>query len=149
IIAQPLCETHRFAPARKHPRIVTLARYCEVELEVNIEPALQCGSVLREMLEGFQRVFEPGGGLLERGTIQRLRAGLPEIAHGGLPDFAIEGMMGEPLDVLSQAAGMEPLDGLDNPGVQRAATVLEHAAVGYLVREGVLEGVLGVRGQAR
>ena len=57
--------------------------------------------------------------------------------------------MGQPLDLLGQALGVEPLDGLDDPGVERAPPVLEQAVVGHLVREGVLEGVLEVGHEPR
>src|SRR5215475_3640576 len=130
--------------ACKHPRIVSLAPHCGLERETNIELVLQRGSALREVAEGAQRVFEPGGGLSGGGPLQRLRAGLPEIAHGRLPDFTLEGVVGEPLDVLRQAAAVNLLDGLDNSGVHRAASLLEQAAVRDLVRERVLEGVFGV-----
>ena len=42
-------------------------------------------------------------------------------------------MVGEPLDVLGQPVGIEPLDGLDDPRVQGAPPLLEQAAVGDLV----------------
>ena len=43
--------------------------------------------------------------------------------------------MGQPLDLLGQALGVEPLDGLHDPGVERAPPVLKHAPVGDLMRE--------------
>ena len=50
--------------------------------------------------------------------------------------------MGQPLDVLVQAVGVQPLDRLDDPAVQRLAALLEQAAVRDLVGQGVLERVL-------
>ena len=43
---------------------------------------------------------------------------------------------------------MEALDGVDDVGVERAPPLLEQAAVGDLVRQGVLEGVLEIREEA-
>ena len=57
--------------------------------------------------------------------------------------------MGEPLDVLGQALGVERLDGVDDPGVERAPAILEQAPVGHLVGERMLEGVLEIREEAR
>ena len=56
--------------------------------------------------------------------------------------------MGQPLDVLSQPVGIEPLDGLDDPAMEGAPPVREQAAVGHLAGERVLEGVLEVRNEA-
>ena len=53
--------------------------------------------------------------------------------------------MGEPLDLLAEAIPVERLDRLDDPRVQRAPALLEQAAVGHLVGERVLEGVLEIR----
>ena len=57
--------------------------------------------------------------------------------------------MGQALDVLREPLGVEALDGLDGPGVERAPAVLEEAPVGHLVGQRVLEGVLDVGEQAR
>ena len=57
--------------------------------------------------------------------------------------------MGEPLDLLAEAVSVERLDRLDDPRVERAAPLLQQAAVGDLVRERVLEGVLEIREQPR
>ena len=53
--------------------------------------------------------------------------------------------MGEPLDLLAEAIAVERLDRLDDPRVERAAPLLQQPAVGDLVGERVLEGVLEVR----
>ena len=51
--------------------------------------------------------------------------------------------------MLDQAVRIEPLDRLRDPAMVGATSVLEQTAVGHLVGEGVLEGVLQVREQAR
>ena len=55
--------------------------------------------------------------------------------------------MGETLDVLAQAVGIEAFDRVDDPRVERAAALVEQAAVGHLVGQRVLEGVLQTRGR--
>src|SRR5262245_47325707 len=57
--------------------------------------------------------------------------------------------MSEPLNLLSQTLGIQPLDGLDDPDVERSPSVLQHACVDDLVCERMLEGVLEVRKEAR
>ena len=50
-------------------------------------------------------------------------------------------MVRQPFDLVGEAVGIEPFDGLHNARVQRSAPLLQEAAVGHLVRQGVLEGV--------
>jgi hypothetical protein len=56
-------------------------------------------------------------------------------------------MMGEPLDLLTEAVSVERLDGVDDPCVKLAPTVPQEPAVRDLVRERVREGVLEIRKQ--
>jgi len=58
-------------------------------------------------------------------------------------------MMGQPLDVLAQPVWMAAFDGADDAGVQGLAPFLEQGAVGDFVGERMLEGVLGLRIEAR
>ena len=58
IIPQPLGETLSFAQARQRPRIVALIPHGVPELHANIEPVLQRGPILGEVLEGAERVLE-------------------------------------------------------------------------------------------
>ena len=48
----------------------------------------------------------------------------------------------------SASRSAEPFDGVDNPGVQGSPPLLEQAAVGHLVGQGVLEGVCELREEA-
>ena len=71
------------------------------------------------------------------------------VAHRLLPQLAPKSVVGEPLDLLREAIGVKRLDSLDDPRVQRAAPLLEQAAVGHLMGERVLERVLEIREEAR
>ena len=53
-------------------------------------------------------------------------------------------MMRQALDMLREAIAVEPLDRFHNRRVKRLPSILEHAAVGDLVRECVLERVLEI-----
>ena len=57
-------------------------------------------------------------------------------------------MVGEPLGVLGDALGREPLDGLGDAGVQGALPVVEQPPVRDFVSERMLERVLEVRKEA-
>jgi hypothetical protein len=50
-------------------------------------------------------------------------------------------MVGQAFDLLGQAVSIEGLQGLDNAGMERSPPLLEEAAVGHLVGQGVLESV--------
>ena len=73
---------------------------------------------LGEVREDAERLLEARRRLAIRGACQRLGARLAEIADRLLPHLAAEGVVGEPFDVLGQALPVEPLDGLDDPGVE-------------------------------
>jgi hypothetical protein len=101
------------------------------------------------MLEGVERLLDSGGRFPKGGALHRLRPGLTEIGDGLLPHLTPERVVGQALNVLPEPLGVASLDGLDRPAVERAPAVLEKAAVGHLVGERVLEGVLDVGEQAR
>src|SRR5215467_11203140 len=52
--------------------------------------------------------------------------------------------MGQRLDVLGKSVRIETLESVDDTSVQRAPTVLEHAAIRHVVGQRVLEGVLEI-----
>jgi hypothetical protein len=54
-------------------------------------------------------------------------------------------MLGQPFDLLGHPISGEHLEGLDDADVKHAPQLLEHTAIGDLVREGMLEGVLVLR----
>ena len=70
------------------------------QFEADLERLLQRGLAFWQRLEDPQRLFEPGPGVRERRPRGGLECGLPEIVHRLLPQFAPEGVMGEPLDLL-------------------------------------------------
>jgi hypothetical protein len=71
-----------------------------------------------------------------------------EVPNRLLPLLASDGMVREPLNVLGQALGIEPLDGVDDPGMEWASAIHEDAPVANVVCERVLERVLELREEA-
>ena len=99
------------------------------------------------MAERGQRLLEAGHGLpIARARPPWRRPGAG--THRLVPQLAPQGVVGQPLDVLGQPVGVEPLDGLHDPRVQRAAPLVQQAAVGDLVGQRVLERVLELGEQA-
>ena len=100
---------------------------------------------LGEAAEGPERLLQVGEGL----AVGRPRHGpeprLAEIGDRLLPQLPAQGVVGQPLGLLGDALGREPLDGLGDAGVQGALPVVEQPLVRHLVRERVLERVLEVR----
>jgi hypothetical protein len=76
-------------------------------------------------------------------------ARLPAVTQGLVPHLTPHGVVGQPVDLLGQATGIESLDSLDDAGVEHATSLLEQLPIGHLVGEGVLEGVGMFGEQAR
>jgi hypothetical protein len=58
-------------------------------------------------------------------------------------------MVGQAFDLLDHPLGRQRLEGLDQAPVQPSPPLQQEAAVGHLVRQGMLEGINTVRKQAR
>jgi hypothetical protein len=114
-------------------------------VEVEVDRLLPPLRLRREVLERLERLLEAGRRLPVGRALRRLPTGLTEIEHGLLPRLAPERVVCETLDVLGEPLGVEALDGLHGPGVERAAPLLEEASVGHLVGQRVLEDVGRIR----
>ena len=104
--------------------------------------------MLREMLQRHQRLLEAPYRFPVGRARGGLGTGLTKVRKGFSPHLAPEGMVREAFNLFIQAVGIQPFDGLDNPGVEGAPTLLEQAAIGHLLRERVLERVFELRKQA-
>src|SRR4029453_16546132 len=74
---------------------------------------------------------------------------LTEIRPPLPPPLATARVMGEPLDLLTEAITIEALHGLHDPDMEVTASAAEDAPVGHLMGERVLEGVLEIGEEAR
>ena len=101
------------------------------------------------MQEGTERLLEVPHGLAVGRPCQGLLPRLPAVCQGLVPHLAPQGMMGQAFDLLGHPVPGERLEGCDDAGMQHPPPLLEHTAIGDLVREGMLEGVLVVGKQAR
>ena len=119
------------------------------QVEANVDGLRDHLGRLRQVAERLERLPEPPRRLPMRRAPVRLVPGLARVRHGLLPHAAPEGVVSEALDLLDEAAGVQPLDGPGDPAVEHAPAVLEEAAVRDLVRQRVAEGVLEVGEQVR
>ena len=103
---------------------------------------------LGQVREGLEGLLEGGHRLAERGAVVGPGAGLLAVGHGLVPHLAPQGMVRQAFDLLGHPLGRERLEGLDNARVQHPPPLQQQAAVGHLVRQGVLEGVFRLGEQA-
>ena len=76
------------------------------------------------MAESAKRLLEGSQGLGVRRAHRCSHTDLAEVRDRPVPHFSLEGVVGERLDVLGQPIGIEPLDHLDDPRMQLAASLL-------------------------
>ena len=134
--------------AARVPAFTELAQH-RPQFEANLNVLFQRGSALRQFLENYQRLLKPSPGIRKRRPCRCLPSGLAEVVHGLLFKFAAYRMIGEPLDLLSEPAGMYLFYCIHDARVDVAATFLEYAIVGDVVRQRMSEAVLQVREELR
>ena len=100
------------------------------------------------MGEGTERLLERPHSCAVRRPRHCLLPRLPAVRQGLVPHLASQGVVGQALDLLGQSVGIQLLQGRDNAGVQPAPSLLQEAAVGHLLGEGVLEGILDLGEEA-
>ena len=110
------------------------------QLEAQIDGLLEHVPGLRKMGHGRQRLLPAGHGLSEGAAGHRLGGGPLKIVKGLPPGFPSHGVVGQPLELLVQSVGVEHLDSLYDSRMQGAAPLLQEAAVGDLMGQGVFEG---------
>src|SRR5262245_65204560 len=101
------------------------------------------------MWQGAERLFEVSHGLAVGRARYGLPPGLSEVRQRLVPHLAPQGMVCQVLDLLGQAVGTEMFESLHNAGMQRPPALVENAAVGHLVGEGVLEGIFSLGKELR
>jgi hypothetical protein len=121
--------------------------------------------VLRQVREGLEGLLEGGHRLTEGGAVVGPGAGLLAVGDGFVPHLASQGMVCQAFDLvrglpscrkalrlrshLGHLLRRKRLKGLDDAHVQEAPPLLDEAAVGHLVREGMLEGIDSLGDKAR
>ena len=106
-------------------------------------------AVLGQVHKGLEGLLEGGHRLAERGAVVGPGTGLLAVGDGLIPYLAPLGMVRQAFDVLGHPVGRQRLESLDNAPVQPPPPLQQETAVGHLVRQGMLEGVVRLGEQPR
>ena len=104
---------------------------------------------LRQMREDTERLLEVPHSLAVGRPLHGLLPRLPAVYQGLVPHLPSQSMMSEAFKLLDHPVPGERFKGRDNAGMQYPPPLLQEAAVGHLLGEGVLEGVDQLGKQAR
>src|SRR5262245_51819997 len=97
------------------------------------------------MRQGAERLLVVFYRLAVGRPCQALLPCLPAVCQSLVPHLAPQGMMRQAFDLLSHPVPGERLQSLDDTGMQHPPPLLKQAAIGNLMRQGMLEGVLAFR----
>ena len=136
------------SPNRTRRRHALPVRAQEIHRQAEIEGQPPGVAMLGQVREGLEGLLEGGHRLAERGALVRPGAGPLAVGHGLVPHLAPQGMVGEPFDLLSSPVGRECLKHLYQARVQPPPPLQQKAAIGHLVCQSMLEGVLRLGEQA-
>jgi len=141
LIAQPLGESLSLAQAVANAPELSQGIERVSQRAAEIDSLLMRVATFRELGQDMQGLLIIRHGFAVGRARRGLDPGLPEVGHGFVPDLALQGMMGQPFDLVDQAVGREPLDDRNESGVQGTPPLLHEAPIGDLMGQGVLEGV--------
>ena len=120
-----------------------------MKVEAQVHRLLAPRAALGKVLERRKSLVEAGRGFAVRAPPRRLGAGLLEEQHGLVPQPALERVVGEAIHLLGKTAQRHALDDRDETGMQGLPLFVQERAVGDLVSQRVLEGVLEIGKEAR
>src|SRR5262249_61402727 len=106
-------------------------------------------STLRKVPKRNQRLLERGDGFPMSRVHRRLAPSPIEVRDGLVPHLAAERVMSETLDLLFEPRGSEPFHRQHDLRMEVTPSLTGQASVGHFVSQRVLEGVLGLREEAR
>src|SRR5215216_6206561 len=105
------------------------------EVEAEIDGLLARLLMLRKMPQRDQRLLEAPYRLPVGRARGGLVTGLTEVREGLSPHLASEGMVREGFNLFIHMVGIQPFEGLDNPGVEGAPMLQEKTSIGHLLCE--------------
>jgi hypothetical protein len=130
-----------FARQSEAPPILTHYSQRELRCEAEVDGQHPGVAGLGQVREGLEGLLEGGHRLAERGTVVGPGTGLPAVGHGLAPHLAPHGMVRQAVDLLGHPLGHKRLESFDQTRVQHPPPLQQEAVVGYLVCQGVFEGV--------
>ena len=147
-IAQRPSKGFRFAQVLKAAPQFPEREQGQLEVEPDVDPLLDAVVTLRKVPESGQSALEVPRRLPVRSPGERLGTCLAQVRERLLPCLGAERVVSQPLEVLGKAVRIETFDRLENPGMKNAPPLLEKAAIGDFIGEGMLEDVFDVGEQA-
>src|SRR5262249_33580571 len=99
----------------------------------------------RDLRECVQSLLAIASSFTNAGSFGCPVSGLERVLCSFFPHLAFERMKGEAFSVLRQSVWVQQFERLSDPCVQSTTAVVEKTSVGDLVRQCMLEGVLGLR----
>jgi len=119
------------------------------KIEPHIDQLVDHTAILREVPKRLDRLLEASSRLRVGRARHRLRARLPAVGDGLIPDLAADRMVGHPFHLLAESPiPVEALEGADDPSVEEPPLLVEKAAVDHVVSQCMLEGVLDLGKEA-
>src|SRR5262249_38618017 len=119
------------------------------EIEPHIDQLVDHTALLGEVPKRLDRLLEVGSRLRVGRARHRLRARLPAVGDGLIPDLAADRVVGQRFHLLAESlAAVEALEGADYPSMEEPPLLVEKSAVDHVVSECMLEGVLDLRQEA-
>jgi hypothetical protein len=157
LIVQLLGECCGLAEEVEAPSGLPKCKERRVKIDAEIDALREEVTLHGETLGSEECLLKTGHGLPKGWPRHGLLPRLSAVCQGLVPHLAPQSMVGQPFDLvrsaprshLGHAVPSERFEGLDNAGMQRPPPFLEKAAIGDLVRQGVLEGVLALGKEAR
>jgi hypothetical protein len=125
LIFQSLSEGHRCLTAPSLLFVLSKRGVGSGASTEEIEMLLSRLAGLGQMRQRIQGLVEVRSRLRIGRAVEPSHASLARVEQYLVSHLTPERMMGQPLDLLGQAVGMEPLKDLDDPGVEGTAPLLE------------------------
>jgi hypothetical protein len=91
------------------------------------------------MLQSHQRLLKAYRRFSIGRVLQCSDPSIPKISESLFPYLTSQGVMCEPLDLLSQLLTTESFKSFHNPRMQNTSSLLEQTVIGDLMRQGVLD----------
>ena len=128
LITKRLGKRFRLAQVSEEPPLLMegMQRIAQVEAEIN--RLLARGAIVGEMLKGRQGLLKGLSRLPQGRALDRPGPGLATVGHSFVPHLATHSMVRQPVDLLGQAVGIQPLEGCHNADMQHPPPLLEQAA---------------------
>jgi hypothetical protein len=124
VIVEGLGEVFGYAEVVEDPLLFSEREERIAQVKPEIDGLLTPGATLREVLQGAQGLLKGHHRLAVGRACGCFDARLPAVLQGLIPHLTADSVMGEPLDLLGRAVGIQGLEHRYNLGVQGTPPLL-------------------------